>query len=311
MDVRQLSALLAVADHGSFSAAADALHTVQSNVSAHIARLEKELGAVLINRAVGMPTQEGDAVIRRARRIQSEMEALKTDVAALRNEVIGEVRIGLIGTTARWLVPATLARMTTRHPKAHMRVSEGTTSSLEPQLSSGALDLAIVLLPMPAPDLVTEPLFEEDLLLVVAHDHHLAEREQLNLADLADIPLLLPPSGTASRAELDSAAAKAGVVLRPSAEIDGVRLTASLVFDGLGPSILPATALPGYLKDSWRLITVEGLPRRRVGLARQRRSYPSAPARALKAVLEEVVRTTAGLHPGLHVSLSEVFEGPK
>ena len=57
MDLRQLNALLAVAEHGGFSAAARALHTVQSNVSTHVARLEKELGATLIDRATGRPTK--------------------------------------------------------------------------------------------------------------------------------------------------------------------------------------------------------------------------------------------------------------
>ena len=59
MEVRHLSSLIAIADHGSFSAAARALGTVQSNVSAHIARLEKELGASLVDRASGQLTEEG------------------------------------------------------------------------------------------------------------------------------------------------------------------------------------------------------------------------------------------------------------
>jgi len=84
------------------------------------------------------------------------------------------------------------------------------------------------------------------------------------------------------------------------AEIDGVHLTASLVFDGMGPSILPATSLPAYIKEQWRLVHVAGLPLRRVGLAHQRRSYPSAPARAMREVLSEVVAAGAELHPGLH-----------
>ena len=68
MDLRQLNALLAVAEHGSFSAAARALHTVQSNVSTHVARLERELGATLIDRSSGTLTEEGNAVVARARR---------------------------------------------------------------------------------------------------------------------------------------------------------------------------------------------------------------------------------------------------
>ena len=68
MDLRQLTTLVAIADHGSFSAAARALYTVQSNVSGHIARLEKELGVVLVDRQRGGLTDEGMIVVERARR---------------------------------------------------------------------------------------------------------------------------------------------------------------------------------------------------------------------------------------------------
>src|SRR5947207_2313280 len=82
MDLRQLNALLAVADQGSFTAAADTLDTVQSNVSAHIARLEREVGAVLVDRSTGQLTEEGGAVAARARRVSVELEAVNGDVAA-------------------------------------------------------------------------------------------------------------------------------------------------------------------------------------------------------------------------------------
>src|SRR5205823_13843422 len=96
MDLRQLNAVVAVADEGSFSAAADALHTVQSNVSTHVARLERELGAPLIDRSNGCRlTEEGQAVVERARRVAAELDALVSDVAALRNEVRGSVSLGV------------------------------------------------------------------------------------------------------------------------------------------------------------------------------------------------------------------------
>src|SRR5688572_20848259 len=120
MDLRQLGALVAVADHGSFSAAARALHTVQSNVSTHIARLERELGATLVDRSSGSLTPEGDIVASRARRIQAELEALVVDVASLREEVTGTARIGIIGTTARWLVPHLVEAMGERHGKVRV-----------------------------------------------------------------------------------------------------------------------------------------------------------------------------------------------
>lgn len=300
MDVRQLSALLAVAEHGTFSAAADALHTVQSNVSTHIARLEKELGTSLIDRQAGRLTHEGDAVVRRARRIMAEFEAVKADVDALNNEVTGDARIGMIGTTARWLVPDTLRLMKERYPQANLRVVEGTTGILEPQLQSGAIDLAVVLLPVSSSEIATQLLFEEDMVLVIQPDHPLAGRHEIGMAELAKIPLLLPPTGSQTRVEIDTAARLAGVTLEAKAEIEGVRLTASLTFDGHGPAILPSTALPLYMRENWTLLRVEGLPRRRVGLAQLRKSYPGAPVRALREILSEVVTIGAETHTGLY-----------
>ncbi len=301
MDVRQLRALLAVADTGTFSAAADSLHTVQSNVSAHVARLEKELGTTLFDRSQATLTDAGIAVVRRARRILAEVDTLATDVAAARNEVVGDVRFGSIATVARWLTPPLFGAVTERHPLLRLIVREGTSAMLESFLINGALDIGVVMLPCANPDIATEPLFEEDLLLVVSSDHPLADRETVDLVHLSSIPLLMPPLGTLMRAEIDRAASDQDVLLQTKAEIDGVRLTASLVFDGFGPAILPATAVPPIMRERWHQVAVAGLPRRRVGLAHHRRNYPSAPARAMRALAVDLIRkhvsTTYGLHP--------------
>ncbi|HVN50261.1 MAG TPA: LysR family transcriptional regulator, partial [Acidimicrobiales bacterium] len=127
MDLRQLAALVAVAEAGSFSAAARRLHTVQSNVSTHVARLERELDVVLVDRASGELTEAGSAVVTRARQIQAELDALEGDMASLHDEVSGHVRLGVIGTTARWVVPPLLVAMTERHPRVHLVVVDATT----------------------------------------------------------------------------------------------------------------------------------------------------------------------------------------
>ncbi len=300
MELRQLKALVGLADHGSFSAAAEALATVQSNVSAHVARLERELGAILFDRAAGRLTEEGDAVVARARRVAEELEALMADIAGLRHEVAGTVRVGMIGTTARWVVPQLLAAAATTHPRLRLVVADGSTTWLEPQLSGGRLDLAVVNLPLPNGDLVAEPLFEEDLVLVVHHQDRLARRRQLDLAELVELPLILPPPGSAFRDEIDGAVRPTGMTLSPRAEIDGVRLIASLTFDGHGPAILPATAVPRTIRDAWRLIPVRGLPRRVVGVARRRRALLSTPARALVSMLHELLAADGALPEGLH-----------
>src|SRR5579875_14329 len=302
MDLRQLNALVAVADHGTFSAAADALSTVQSNVSAHVAHLERELGVVLVDRGAGRLTEEAEAVVARARRVQGEIEALVADLSALRDEVAGTARLGLIGTTARWLVPRLLSTVAQRHPRLHLEAVEGNTTLLEPLLVAGRLDLAVLQGTVAGSDLVLTPLFTEDLVLVVPADHPLADQGPLDPALLAGLGLLLPVKGTAFRNEIDAALEPLGITLSPRAELDGVRLIASLTFEGLGPAILPATAVPGYLREQFSLVQVKGMPRRRIGVALPRRGRPSAPARAVISLLDEVVADTSSIPEGLHAA---------
>ena len=111
MDLRQLTTLVAIADHGSFSAAARALYTVQSNVSGHVARLERELGVTLVDRQRGGLTDEGVIVVDRARRVLHELDDLAAEMASRGNEVTGDSRLGVIGTTARWLLPQLLGQV--------------------------------------------------------------------------------------------------------------------------------------------------------------------------------------------------------
>jgi LysR family hydrogen peroxide-inducible transcriptional activator len=123
----------------------------------------------------------------------------------------------------------------------------------------------------------------------------------MQLADLTGHDLLLPPHGTALRDELEAAARREGVALRAGAEVDGVNLLASLVVGGAGPAVLPATALPPDPRQRWRIVRLDGLAPREVGLATRRRTVASAAARAVSALLREVVANLAGAQPGVRV----------
>jgi DNA-binding transcriptional LysR family regulator len=301
LDLRHLQAIVGIAETGSFSAAAAALGTVQSNVSAHVARLERELEVVLVERSTGRLTEEGEVVVARARRMIGELDAMVADVVAMRHEVRGKVRLGMIGTAGRWLVPRLFGSLRPRHPQIRLTVTDGTNTTLEAQLVSGQLDLAVVTLPVHSDELTTTPLFEEDLVLVAPAAHPLAQGlSPLALGDLADVELVLPAPGTALREEIDSASRAAGVELRPSMELDGLRMIASLTFDGHGPSILPATAVPAHLRTEFRLLPIAGLPPRRVGVALHLRGAPSAPTRVVIELLHVTVREPTVAPAGLH-----------
>jgi len=289
MDLRQLQSLLAVADHQSFSAAARALHTVQSNVSTHVARLEHELGSRLIERGPGSLTVEGEIVADRARRVFAELRAIEDDLNSIRDEVTGSVRLGVIGTTARWLAPPLLTAMGTQNPMVNMMVTEATTTSLIPMVLADQLDLAVVNLPVDDPDIETTTLFSEDHIVVAPLHHPLAAYTKVSLEELSQHRVLMPPLGTAFRDSIEADTEAAGVELKVLAEVDGLRLLTSLAFQGFGPAIVPSGATPQWLQGDWRRVAVEGLSSRLVGLAHPKRTTPSAPSRAVVEVICDVI----------------------
>lgn len=306
MDLRQLNALVAIADHGSFSAAARALYTVQSNISGHIARLERELGVTLIDRQRGNLTEDGELVLERARRILHELDDLGAEMASRGDEVRGDARVGLIGTTARWVLPNLLTELARLHPLVRTTVHEGNTTNLLPRLLAGHLDAAMLQLPIDDPEVDVEPLFAEDLVLLVPPGHRFAKRKSVSLTELTDETLMLPPPGTVLRRAIDRAAQQAAVELQSTVEIDGVRLLTSLALDGFGATIVPATSVPNWLKADFAHVSVPELPRRVVGWVQRRRPTPGAPTRALLGVLRDVVLTQGAQQPGVHVGTDAV-----
>ncbi|MDO8391904.1 MAG: LysR family transcriptional regulator [Actinomycetota bacterium] len=309
MDLRQLNSLVAIADHGSFSAAARALYTVQSNVSGHIARLERELGVTLVDRQRGILTEDGVLVVERARRILHELDDISAEMASRGDEVRGDTRLGVIGTTARWMLPQLLTRLSVQHPLVHVTVHEGNTTNLLPRLLAGHIDAAMVHLPVDDPEVEVEPLFAEDLVLLMHGSHHLSNRQTVTLAELAAEPLMLPPRGTVLRRMIDRAAGSAGVEMQTQVEIDGVRLLTSLAFEGFGATIVPATAVPRWLKADFTRVGVPELPRRVVGWVQRRRPTPGAPTRALLGVLREVIAGQGAEQPGVYVGPEAVPQG--
>ena len=302
MEIRQLEALIGIADHGSFSGAAEALGTVQSNISNRIAHLERELGAELVNRSNGLLTESGDIVVDRARRILGELRGIASDVSELNAEIHGQVVLGMIGTAGRWIVPLLLEALRENYPHIALHIVEGTNSVIEPQLVKGQLDLAVVAWPIYTPELSGVDLFSEDLVLIVARDHPLATlREPLTFKSLEQYEILLPFRGTPIRREIDDASRLEDVELNPLIELDGLRTIASLTFDGYGPSILPATMLSRHLRDKFVGRHINNIAKRRVLLATRRFGFPAAPVRAIHALLIDVVKHATNVPDGVYL----------
>jgi DNA-binding transcriptional LysR family regulator len=154
-------------------------------------------------------------------------------------------------------------------------------------------------LPVHDAELATHALFTEDTILLTPADHPLAARTDVDLAELHQLPLLLEPTGTNFRDLLDQQATDAGITLLAQAEVDGMRLLASLAFEGFGATVVPASAAPRWLEGDWCRIRVNGLRGRSVGVAMRRRGMPAAPTRALQEVMSSVVAAEAPQQPGI------------
>lgn len=302
MEIRQLEALIGIADSGSFSRAAETLGTVQSNISNRIARLEAELGTELVNRATGVLTESGEIVAERARRVLGELRAIASDVSELDAEIHGQVVLGMIGTAGRWVVPLLLEAQRATYPHIALRIIEGSNSVIEPQLVKGQLDLAVLAWPILAHELSEVDLFSEDLVLIVDRSHPLAAMsEPLSFATLSRYEILLPLQGTPIRREIDEASRTVDVELRPLIELDGLRTIASLTFDGHGPSILPATMLSRHLRDKFVARHIDRIAKRRVVLATRRFGFPAAPVRAIHALLVDIVTHASHVPDGVYL----------
>jgi DNA-binding transcriptional LysR family regulator len=302
VEIRQLEALVGISDHGTFSSAAEVLGTVQSNISNRIARLEDELGTELVNRATGLLTESGEIVVSRARRILGELSAIAADVSELNADIRGQVVLGMIGTAGRWIVPLLLDALRSTYPQIALRIIEGSNSVIEPQLVHGRLDLAVLAWPVDAPELTEVDLFTEDLVVIVAKDHPIAQmKAPVSFAQLAAYELLLPLRGTPIRREIDDASHAQNVELVPLIELDGIRTIASLTFDGYGPSILPATMLSSHLRDKFVAVHIDAIARRRVVLSSRRFGFPAAPVRAIHALLLDVVTHAKNTPDGVYL----------
>jgi DNA-binding transcriptional LysR family regulator len=275
---------------------------VQSNISTRIARLEGELGTELVNRATGALTESGEIVVLRARRILSELGAIASDVSELSADIHGKVSLGMIGTAGRWIVPLLLEAQRETYPHIALHITEGTNSTIEPQLVHGQLDIAVLAWPVTAGELSEVDLFSEDLVVIVDRNHEIARSgASITLAELAQYELMLPLSGTPIRREIDEACHDQGVELHPLIEVDGLRTIASMTFDGYGPSILPATMLSKHLRDKFVAVHIAHLRRRRVSLVSRRFGFPAAPVRAIQALLIDVVKNAVNVPDGVYI----------
>jgi LysR family transcriptional regulator, regulatory protein for tcuABC len=257
MELRQLRYFVRVLELGSISRAALDLALVQSALSQQISRLESELSTRLLQRTSKgvVATEAGMAFFREAQlTLRHADQAVR---AAQLSRLTGAVSVGLAPTTAAVLGLPLIRAMRERYPDVRLHMVEGMSGHLTSMLNSRQLDLTILFDTQAARRWSVLPLVEEKLFLIQAKSSKTAAAKPVvrtRMANLKDIPLILPTGTHGLRSALDAAFVRAKFKPQLAAEIDSLAMTMAAVEAGLGSTVQPWAALAG-LPDATKRFT--------------------------------------------------------
>jgi LysR family transcriptional regulator, hydrogen peroxide-inducible genes activator len=245
MELHQLRYFCAVAETGSFSRAAEQSHVSQPSLSQQVMKLEGELGARLfdrLGRSVRL-TDVGKTFLPRARSVLRELEAARGDVVERKVSIGGPVTVGVIPTVAPYFLPPQLTSFSRKFPQAELTIVEEITPILLDRLRAGAIDVAILALPIRGHEFETAPLLTERLFAALPRSHKFAKRRSLFLKDLRSDPFLLLRDGHCFRDTAVAACDRAR--LHPQIVFESGQFSSllSMVGAGMGVSIVPEMAI--------------------------------------------------------------------
>ncbi len=191
VELQQLEQFVAVARARNFTRAAEELHLSQSALSRAIQKLEDQMGEPLFERKPRevVLTDLGELLLVRAKEILRLVEDTFAELSDAGSN--GRIRLGAIPTIAPYFLPELLRSFGDAHPNISVVVQEDTTENLIKRCSHGEIDLAILALPITAKYLELEPLFDEELLLVVPESHELATRKKITADVIEACPLVM------------------------------------------------------------------------------------------------------------------------
>jgi LysR family transcriptional regulator, regulator for metE and metH len=249
LEVRHLRLVVAIAETGSVTRAGGRLHLTQSALSHQLRDMEDRLGTRLFHR-VGkrmVPTPAGEAVLRSASRVLDLLQRTEEDVRRSAGGRHGTVRIATECYTCYHWLPALLKEYRIAHPGIEVQVGVAHTNAPFEALLNGKLDVAIMSDRVRDRRVVSKPLFEDDMLVIVPPEHRLAERRFVRLEDFAEETLLVYPPKEESTVG-NYILSRAGVAPAAIQEVALTEAIIELVKAGLGIAVLAEWAIAPYVR---------------------------------------------------------------
>ena len=313
LQVTHLRTLQAIARHGSFSRAAQALNATQPAVSMQVRHLEQALGLPLLER-VGkraFPTRAGELLLAHADRALRELEAGVERVQQLRGVVAGRVRLGTSASISIYLLPPALRRFRARYPETEVVIVTGNAAEITRAVVANELDIGIVSLPVRDRELTITPFFRDELVAIAPRESAWRRVKTADAVTLAGQPLILFEAGATLRRIIDGWFHRAGVAPRSPMELGNTEAIKKLVEAGLGLSVTSWFSVAPEVRQ--RVLTAIRLApslERQIGLVR-RRDKPKTPALdAFVAALDDLRRTLETRRPPLRGHSPNVRSDP-
>lgn len=245
MDLKQLKALVTIAETENMTKAAEILNIVQPAISRQIRLLEEDLGTILFERGrQGMIlNDEGKTFVEYARRILNEIEKAKAEIRPSAGTLGGIVNIGLLPSTSDLLSSMLVSNLRKNYPGIKIRISTGYAGHMQNWLENGEIDISLLYASRTSPALRLQPLVEEGLWFVGPPGSQLHAAQAIEIKDIVDKPLILPSPPHGIRNLVNLASQAKNLQLDVIVETNSMGVQKKLVLDGLGYTILPSIAI--------------------------------------------------------------------
>jgi len=271
MTLTELRYIVALAQEGNFSRAAERCSVSQPTMSVAIARLEDELGVQLFERGKGFvsPSAVGGKVVEQAQMALAEAEKVRQVAMRGRNQLEGPLRLGVIHTIGPYLLPQLIRSLKKVAPGMPLAIEENMTANLEHMLRENDLDVVIIALPFEIPGVLNRPLYDESFKVIVPRGHRWEGKARISPDEVTGDEVLLLKAGNCFRDQVLGACPQ---VSSPDTDVrlgHSIGTIRCMVASGLGVSVLPEGALGNpYSNDMISVIPfTEPAPSRRIALA--------------------------------------------
>ena len=286
MDLRSMQQMIAIAQHGHMTRAAEELGVTQPALSAALRKLEDELGTELFHRTGhGVePTEAGKVFVEHAKITIRASEQTSEAVRSLVGLETGSIRVGAGATATGYLLPGAIQAVRSKHPGLRFSIREAGSSAVAQGVLSGELDLGVVTLPIEHPradELMIVKEIRDELMLIVPEGHALYGRKTFRWEQLAGEAVIAFEAGSAVRKIIDQSAANHGVSLEVVMELRSIEAIVQMVRANIGVGFVSKYGLP----DGVGLKCKDGGLTRELGVVR---AFDRLPSRA-SAVFEEML----------------------